>query len=157
MSHPHSPGQHSRGAAGSIQTPSQWLSRRRRALRKAPSPCRGPARQAARTGQRRVDAGPQGSAPGVHCSAAGTGLRCVSHICKRGGKHGSGVRSVWTWAACYTAARGGSFLLPQPARVTDTSISGTLPPRPSTTESRGLCPLVLQINACDFISQMIPL
>lgn len=139
MSHPRLPGQHSRGAARSIQTPSRWL-RRRRALSKAPRPCRGP-RQARRpAGQRRVDAGPQGSAPRVHCSAAGTGSRRVSHICKRGAKHGSGARSVWTWAARYTAARGGSFLLPRPARVTGASISGTLPPRPSTTDSRASAP-----------------
>ena len=38
---------------------------------------------------------PRGSARQVHCSRAGMGLRCMSHIFKPHRKHGAGVDSVW--------------------------------------------------------------
>lgn len=75
MSHPHLPGQHSRGAAGRIQTPSQGLSRRRRALRKAPSPCRGP-RQARRPGPVSAAWTPGPRALPQECTAARQAQAC---------------------------------------------------------------------------------
>lgn len=69
------------------------------ALTRAAPLLRGPQHPGARSlqrppaGQRRVDAGPRGSARGVHCSAAGAGSRRVSHIVQRDAKRGSGVRA----------------------------------------------------------------